>query len=97
MKPVSLTESESVVIGTKFEYITPDTWSDNYSFDWQYPVSRLKEGDLPILKSLERKRLVIFVKHADWPLVVGEDCWVLTDSGLAVNEWFHSFPENYGC
>ena len=97
MKPVSLTESESVVIGTRFEYVEPEDWSDVYSSNWQYPVSRCKESDLSILKSLEKKRLVAFVKHKERSSIVDEDSWVLTDNGRAVSEWFHSFPENYGC
>ena len=96
MKSVSLTESESVVIGTRFEYVEPEDWSDVYSSNWQYPVSRCGESDLPILKSLEEKRLVAFVKHKERPSIVDEDSWVLTDNGRAVSEWFHSFPENYG-
>lgn len=97
MKPVSLTESESVVIGTKFEYVEPEAWSDIYSSDWQYPVSKVEEGDLPILKSLEEKHLVAYMCRKDWPSLVDEDCWVFTDNGRRIYEWFHSFPENYGC
>lgn len=96
MKPVSLTESESVVIGTRFEYVAPEDWSDVYSFNWQYPVSKVKEGDLPILKSLEEKHLVAYMCRKDWSSLVDEDCWVFTDNGHRIYEWFHSFPENYG-
>lgn len=96
MKPISLTEAESVVIGVKFNYFPPEDWQDEYSSNWRYLDRELIEEDVPVLESLKEKRLAYHMNVADWPFLVKEDCWVLTDDGLAIFNWFHSFPENFG-
>ena len=96
MKPVSLTEAESVVIGTKFEYFPPREGDDEYPSNWRYVDKMVANEDLPILEALNKKRLVWHIGHGELPVLADEACWVLTDEGLGIFNWFHSFPENYG-
>ena len=96
MKPVSLTEQESIVIGTRFHYFPPEDWQGEYSSNWRYLDKDLQEKDVPVLKTLKEKRLVNHMNVSDWPILVNEDSWVLTDDGLGIFNWFHSFPENFG-
>lgn len=96
MKPLALTETETAVIGTKFHYFPPEDWQEEYSSNWRYLDRNLSSEDVSILERLKEKRLAYHMDAADWPILVNEDCWVLTDDGLAIFNWFHSFPENYG-
>ena len=84
MKPISLTETESLVIGVKFNYFPPEDWQDEYASNWRYLDSEMVEEDVPVLESLKEKRLATHMNVADWPFLVKEDCWVLTDDGLAI-------------
>lgn len=95
MKHISLSEQEAEFIGTRFGYVPPDDCEDEYASNWRCPDSGVSAGDLPVLKSLEEKRLVWHMKASDWHFLE-EDAWVLTDSGFGIFNWFHSFPENYG-
>lgn len=96
MRPVSLIEAESVIIGTKFEYRAPKGWEDESGLNWVYPDSRVDPSDIPVLEAMEGKKLVVHIEAVRWPNMVDSDCWVLTDHGLSVFSWFHAFPENYG-
>ncbi len=96
MKPISLTEQESIVIGTKFGYVPPADWQGEYSTNWRYYDDKLDEKDVPVLEALREKKLVTHMAYADWPLLVDKDCWALTDEGVGIFNWFHCFPENYG-
>ncbi len=96
MKPISLTEQESIVIGTKFGYVPPDDWQEENSNNWSYYDDKLDEKDIPVLEALREKKLVKHMAYADWPFLVDKDCWTLTDEGIGIFNWFHCFPENYG-
>ena len=96
MRPVSLTEAESVIIGTRFEYRASEGWEDESCLNWVYPDSRVESSDIPVLEAMEGKKLVVHMEVTRWPNLVDRDCWVLTEHGLSVFNWFHSFPENYG-
>lgn len=96
MKPISLTEQESIVIGTKFGYVPPADWQGEYSTNWRYYDEKLDEKDVPVLEALREKKLVKHMAYADWPILVDKDCWTLTDEGIGIFNWFHCFPENYG-
>lgn len=95
MKPVGLAENESVIIGAKFEYFAPGPYEEESGMNWRYPDSKVEEDDLPVLRSLAERHLVCHRMARDWNFI-DKDCWTLTEHGLAIFNWFHSFPENCG-
>lgn len=96
MKPISLTEAESVIIGTRFEYKAPGDWEDECGLNWTYLDRNVAPAEIPALEEMERKKLVCHMVAKEWPDLVNEDCWVLTEHGLSIFSWFHSFSENIG-
>ena len=96
MKPVNLTETESAVIGTKFGYVPPKAWDEDSGICWRYLDRDVSKEDALVLEALQEKRLVCHMEAKRWSALVDEDCWVLTEAGMGIHGWFHSFPENYG-
>lgn len=96
MKPLSLSEAEITLLGTRFSYVPPAYWEEEYSTNWRYYDDVLNEKDVPVLEALQEKKLVAHIAHADYSGLVDKDCWVLTEEGVGIFNWFHCFPENYG-
>lgn len=102
MKRLSLSEAEVVLLGTRFSYVSPDKWCQEEASNWRLLDRNLAEGEALMLEELHEKKLVWHWTKEDWPAFAGEfskdneSCWVYTDAGLAIADWFHSFPENYG-
>lgn len=102
MKPLSLTEAEVAFLGTRFDYVSEDKWCQEEACNWRLLDRDLSEGEALMLEGLQEKKLVWHWTKEAWPAFAGEfskdneSCWVYTDAGLAIADWFHSFPENYG-
>ena len=102
MKRLSLSEAEIALLGTRFSYVSEDKWCTEEPCNWRLPDRDLAEGEASLLKALKEKKLVWHWSKEDWPAFAeefsngDEGCWVYTDAGLAIAEWFQSFPENYG-
>lgn len=96
VKAFDLSRDEFIFVGTRFEYSAPKPWEDESGCCWTLPDEAASDEDVNVLKVLQEKRLVFHMDHLRWPVMVDKDCWVLTEHGLHVMNWFHSFPENYG-
>lgn len=96
MKSLSLSEAEIALLGTRFSYVPPADWQEEYSTNWRYYDDVLNEKDVPVLEALREKKLVQHIACADYPALVDKDCWALTEEGVGIFNWFHCFPENYG-
>ena len=96
MKRLSLSETETALLGTRFSYVPTADWQEECSVSWRYYDDKVDEKDIPVLEALREKKLVRHIAYADYPALVDKDCWVLTDEGIGIFNWFHSFPENYG-
>ena len=102
MKPLSLTEAEIALLGTRFSYVSEDKWCTEEACNWRLPDRDLAKGEASLLKALKEKKLVWHWSKENWPAFAeefskdDEGCWVYTDAGLAIADWFRSFPENYG-